>query len=196
MYIIYLSKVYEQAQFSYICIYYLKINRMKNLIKFCAIAVLVFTSCKKVNTEKDTEETVQQEIVEFDSFGDKITDDAAMTSNEMLVKFNNMKVGDTLNVKFASNIKEVCTKKGCWMKLPLNDTGEAMVTFKDYGFFMPLDAKDREVIVEGKAFVKETSVAELQHYAEDAGKTKEEIAQITVPKKEFAFEANGVLMKK
>jgi hypothetical protein len=193
MYIIYLSKVYEQAQFSYICIYYLKINRMKNLIKFCAIAVLVFTSCKKANTEK---ETVQQEIVEFDSFGDKITGDAAMTSGEMMAKFNNMKVGDTLKIKFASNIKEVCTKKGCWMKLPLNDTEEAMVTFKDYGFFMPLDAKDREVIVEGKAFMKETSVAELQHYAEDAGKTREEIAKITIPKKEFSFEANGVLMKK
>ncbi len=169
---------------------------MKNLIKFCAIAVLVFISCKKVNTEKETEETVQREIVEFDSFGDKITDDAAMTSNEMLAKFKNMKVGDTLNLKFASNIKEVCTKKGCWMKLPLNDTEEALVTFKDYGFFMPLDAKDREVIVEGKAFMKETSVAELQHYAEDAGKTKEEIAKITTLKKEFSFEANGVLMKK
>jgi hypothetical protein len=169
---------------------------MKNLIKFCAIAVLVFASCKKANTEKETEETDQQEIVAFDSFGNKITDDAAITSNEMLAKFNNMKVGDTLNVKFASNIKEVCTKKGCWMKLPLNDTEEAMVTFKDYGFFMPLDAKDREVIVEGKAFMKETSVAELQHYAEDAGKTKEEIAQITVPIKEFAFEAKGVLLKK
>ena len=196
MYIIYLSKVYEQAQFYYICTYYLKINSLKNLIKFCAIAVLVFTSCKKANTEKQTEEALQQETVEFDSFGAKITDDAAMTSNEMLAEFNNMKVGDTLNLKFASNIKEVCTKKGCWMKLPLNDTEEAMVTFKDYGFFMPLDAKDREVIVEGKAFMKETSVAELQHYAEDAGKTKEEIAKITIPKKEFSFEANGVLMKK
>jgi hypothetical protein len=169
---------------------------MKNLIKFCAIALLVFASCKKETTNKETNETVTEEIVEFDSFGDKITNDAAMSSNEMLAKFNNMKVGDTLNVKFASTIKEVCTKKGCWMKLPLNDTEEAMVTFKDYGFFMPLDSKGREVILEGKAFVKETSVAELQHYAEDAGKTKEEIAKITVPKKEFAFEANGVLMKK
>ena len=61
---------------------------------------------------------------------------------------------------------------------------------------MPLDAKDKEVIVEGKAFVTITPVEELQHYAEDAGKTAEEIAKITEPKREFAFEANGVLMKK
>lgn len=82
------------------------------------------------------------------------------------------------------------------MKLPLKDSLETMVRFKDYGFFMPLDAKGKEVIVNGKAFVKETSVEELQHYAEDAGKTKEEIAQITAPKVEFAFEADGVLLKK
>jgi hypothetical protein len=169
---------------------------MKKLIKFYAVAVLVFASCKTGSLEKETVKKAQKEIVAFDSFGDKITKDAAMTSEQMLAKFNTLKVGDTLNVKFASNIKEVCTKKGCWMKLPLNDLEETMVTFKEYGFFMPLDAKDREVILEGKAFVKETSVAELQHYAEDAGKTKEEIAQITIPKKEFAFEANGVLMKK
>lgn len=82
------------------------------------------------------------------------------------------------------------------MKLALADGTETMVRFKDYGFFMPLDSKDREVIVNGKAFVKKTSVKELRHYAEDAGKTKEEIAKITEPKIEFTFEADGVLMKK
>mgnify|MGYP000704683837 CR=1 FL=1 len=165
---------------------------MKNWIKFCAVIVLVFTACK---TEKKEVKT-KKEIASFDAFGDKITGDNAITSEQMLSKFNNLKVGDTIKVKFASNIKEVCSKKGCWMKLPLNADTETMVRFKDYGFFMPLDSKDREVIVEGKAFVKETSVKELQHYADDAGKSKEEIAKITMPKKEFAFEANGVLMKK
>ena len=71
-----------------------------------------------------------------------------------------------------------------------------MVRFKDYGFFMPLDAAGKEVIVAGKAFVKEVSVADLKHYAEDAGKSSEEIATITEPAMEFAFEANGVLLKK
>ena len=107
-----------------------------------------------------------------------------------------MNIGDTVNVKFTSAIKEVCVKKGCWMKLPLTEETETMVKFKDYGFFMPLDSKGKEVIVEGKAFVKITPVAELQHYAEDAGKSKEEIAKITEPKMEFSFEAKGVLMKK
>ena len=169
---------------------------MKNLIKICAVALLVFTACKNEKGTEEAKKETQQEVLAFDSFGDKITKEAALTSDEMLAKFNNLQAGDTISVKFTSTIKEVCSKKGCWMKLPLDETTETMVRFKDYGFFMPLDSKDREVIVEGKAFVQETSVEELQHYAEDAGKSIEEIAKITAPKKEFAFEANGVLMKK
>jgi hypothetical protein len=73
----------------------------------------------------------------FDSFGDKITKDTALNSKEMLLKFSDLKVGDTINVKFASKIKEVCSKKGCWMKLPLGDASETMVRFKDDGFLCP-----------------------------------------------------------
>jgi hypothetical protein len=167
---------------------------MKLILKFCVIALLVFASCKNEKVEKQAVET-KKEVSTFESFGAKISAEEALTSAEMLGKFNSLKVGDTINVKFASKINEVCTKKGCWMKLPLVHEVETMVRFKDYGFFMPLDAKDSQVIVEGKAFVKETSVKELQHYAEDAGKTKEEIAKITEPKKEFTFEAKGVLLK-
>ena len=168
---------------------------MKNLVKFCAVALLVFTACKKGETDNSEKKETNQIAMNFDSFGDKISADKAMSADEMLAKFGNMKVGDTITAKFASTIDEVCSKKGCWMKLLVGGQ-ETMVRFKDYGFFMPLDAKDREAIVEGKAFVQETSVEELQHYAEDAGKSKEEIAKITSPKIEFAFEANGVLLKK
>lgn len=165
---------------------------MKNLIRFSVITLLIFGACKKEKTPLE----LKKEVIAFDSFGDKITDEAALSAADMLTKYKGLKVGDTINAKFASSIKEVCSKKGCWMKLPLDASTETMVRFKDYGFFMPLDANNKEVIIEGKAFVKETSVKELQHYAEDAGKSKEEIAKITEPKMEFSFEANGVLMKK
>ncbi len=48
----------------------------------------------------------------------------------MLAKFNTMKIGDTINVKFASTIKEVCSKKGCWMKLPLGETQKQWYVLK------------------------------------------------------------------
>lgn len=168
---------------------------MKNLFKITLLSALVFFSCKNAETDKKEVKT-KNEIAQFDSFGEKIEENNALSKEEMMAKFEGMNVGDTIQVKFASKINDVCSKKGCWMKLPLNENTETMVRFKDYGFFMPLDSKDKEVIVEGIAFVKETPVDELKHYAEDAGKTKEEIAKITAPKIEYAFEAHGVLMRK
>jgi len=167
---------------------------MKIAIKYCAIVLLLFTACKKgEKANKETKTTIKEVL--YTSFGDEISEDKAITSQEMFTKFENLKLGDTINTKFVSEIKELCSKKGCWMKLSLSKESETMVRFKDYSFFMPLDAQGKEVVLTGKAFLKITTVAELQHYAEDSGKSKEEIAQITAAKKEFAFEANGVLLK-
>ncbi len=167
---------------------------MKFAIQFCAVALVFFVGCKQAEKVNNLEISKVQELA-FVSFGDKISNEEVVTSKEMLLKFKDMIVGDTINVKFASEIKEVCAAKGCWMKLPLTAEKEVMVRFKDYGFFMPLDSQGKEVVLEGKAFVQTTSVAELRHYAKDAGKSKEEIAAITNSKKEFSFEANGVLLK-
>ena len=71
---------------------------------------------------------------------------------------------------------------------------EAMVKFKDYGFFMPKDLAGSDVIVEGVAYVEEMSVEEQRHYAEDAGKTKDEIEAITEPKRTLSFISSGVLI--
>lgn len=163
---------------------------MKSLLKISLVIVLIFVGCKAEKKEeiKDTKN-------DYQFIGNELSVGEALSAEAMLEKFESLQVGDTIKAKFASTIKEVCTKKGCWMKLPLNNQTEAMVKFKNYGFFMPLDSKDKEVIVNGIAFVKVTPVEELRHYAEDAGKSKEEIAKITEPKKEFSFEANGVLLR-
>ena len=71
---------------------------------------------------------------------------------------------------------------------------EMRVTFKDYAFFMPKDLTGKKVVLDGFAFVETTSVEDLRHYADDAGKPKEEIDAITEPKKEVSFEAAGVLV--
>ena len=107
-----------------------------------------------------------------------------------------LKEGDTLEVKFKSGINEVCQKKGCWMTLDLADDKEAFVKFKDYGFFVPKNAQDKEVIVNGKAFVSVESVDVLKHYAKDAGKSQAAIDSITEPKVTYSFMADGVLIAK
>src|SRR5690606_12591129 len=80
----------------------------------------------------------------------------------------------------SGQIVEVCAKKGCFMKLVDKNQDETVtVRFKDYGFFMPQDIVGKKVALEGEAKVTEHSVKQLQHWAEDAGKSQEEIAAIT-----------------
>lgn len=92
-------------------------------------------------------------------------------------------------------ITEVCQKKGCWMNIEKGDGTTMMVRFKDYGFFMPLDCAGKTAVMHGNAYMDTVSVEDLRHYAEDAGKSDDEISKITEPKLELAFEADGVVLK-
>ena len=166
---------------------------MKNIILFLALS-LAFISCKnETQTIENKVEDTKKEIA-YASFGMKINDADALASELMMEDYKTMKEGDTINSKMRAKINEVCSAKGCWMTLDMDGENEVMVKFKDYGFFMPLNAEG-EVVVNGKAYVSETSIDELRHYAEDAGKSKEEIAAITEPKRTYSFEADGVLLK-
>lgn len=166
---------------------------MKKLL-FILIVLAATVACKD---KKETEETVAEEVQEkaetaYASFGEEISPNEAISLAEAAERYKNLKVGDTVPLKFTSKVKEVCQNKGCWMKLDLGEE-ETMVKFKDYGFFMPKDLTG-EVIVEGVAFVDEMSVEDQRHYAEDAGKTPEEIAAITEPKRTLSFISHGVLV--
>lgn len=102
---------------------------------------------------------------------------------------------ESVNLQTIGTVKEVCQAKGCWIKVDAGNGQEMMVKFKDYGFFLPKDIAGKQVILQGKAFQKTIPVAQLQHYAEDAGKSKEEIAKITQPQTALQFEADGVIIK-
>ncbi|MBC7829030.1 MAG: DUF4920 domain-containing protein [Chitinophagaceae bacterium] len=96
--------------------------------------------------------------------------------------------------RITGKVVEVCQEKGCWMKIERSNGEKLMVKFKDYGFFMPKNIVGKEVVLDGEATVKEVSVKQQKHYAEDAGKSKEEIEKIKEPKKELQFVAKGVLV--
>jgi len=167
---------------------------MKKIL-FVLLVATVMVACKnETKTEETTQEIQESQDMAYASFGDNIEAEGAISASEMVERYNALTVGDTITAKVSAKINEVCQMKGCWMKLDLGSDQDVMVTFKDYGFFMPLNAEG-EVIINGKAFLKETSVDDLRHYAEDAGKTADEIAAITQPEKTFAFEADGVLLK-
>lgn len=125
-------------------------------------------------------------------FGKKINEKSAIAADQLADK-----MGDkaSIKTKVSGTVDAVCQAKGCWMTVKL-DNGETMrVTFKDYGFFVPKDIAGKTVVFEGLAQKKVTPASELRHYAEDAGKSKEEVAKITEDKNEFAFVAEGVIVK-
>ncbi|HMU47768.1 MAG TPA: DUF4920 domain-containing protein [Chitinophagaceae bacterium] len=127
-------------------------------------------------------------------YGEKVTPDGAVAINDVALK---LKAGGTTefeNVKIKAKIVEVCPKKGCWLKLELSDGETALVKMKDYGFFLPLAAKGKTVVIDGDVNMKTTSVAELKHYAEDAKKSQEEIDAIKTPQKEIRVMAKGIVV--
>ncbi len=172
---------------------------MKNILSLLLL-VFIVVSCK--NESKTTEtETTEVEAVEtetkeiaYASFGEKIEADNALSITDLSEKFKAMQVGDSTSAKLVGKVNSVCQVKGCWMRVDLGNDEEVMVKFKDYGFFMPKNIAGKDVIMQGQAYVSEVSVEEQRHYAEDGGKSEEEIAAITEPKRTYSFMADGVLL--
>ena len=113
---------------------------MKLFKVLVGVFLISLLSCKNDKQQKVVEIAEKQEV-SYLSFGDKISDSDVITKIEMAKKFENLKTGDTIDVKFATSINEVCKKKGCWMNVDLGEESQdALVKFKDYGFFMPLNS--------------------------------------------------------
>src|SRR5690606_28737456 len=106
-----------------------------------------------------------------------------------------MAITDSLAAKIECDIISSCTVKGCWMDVRLADGGAMKVRFKDYGFLVPKKGLEgKRAVLQGYAKRETLSVEMLRHYAEDAGKSPEEVARITEPKHTLTFLAEGVLI--
>jgi hypothetical protein len=102
---------------------------------------------------------------------------------------------ESWNGVVTGKVKEVCKREGCWLRLDDGSATGIMVKMKDHAFVLPKDIDGKTVVIAGTATKKTTSVEQLKHYAEDAGKTKEEIDAITAPKMEISMDATGVIVK-
>jgi hypothetical protein len=183
-------------------------NMMKKSLLVSLLAVSVsFYSCQKSdNTEShhDSEEHHGEEMhhesaesvigvaeVVPGMYGAAIAESDAISLSDLVPVVEDK---GTFEGKIIGEIKEVCTKKGCWLTMDL-PSGESMrVTFKDYGFFVPTNSQGFPIVLEGVATFTETDVETLKHFAEDQGKSQEEIDAIIAPKKEITFEATGVVI--
>lgn len=157
------------------------------------VGILAFSCQQKVEeSQKTTYEVVGEAETVPGNYGDIIKEEQVASTSEMISKVESE---GTFNGKISGEIKEVCTKKGCWFAMELPNGESMRVTFKDYGFFIPTNSQGFPIVLEGVATLTETDVETLKHYAEDQGKSKEEVGAITSPKREITFEATGVVIK-
>ena len=129
----------------------------------------------------------------MDFYGNKI-------SEADVVKYEDVKQKafdeGRIQTQISGKILETCPKKGCWMSMA-TESDTVFVRFRDYGFFVPTEGVEgKTAFIEGDLFVDTISVRMLQHYAKDAGKSKEEIAKITEPELGLSFTADGVIIIK
>jgi hypothetical protein len=162
--------------------------KAQTVILFLFITII---SCKPSGEVSTTNESATQETQT--TFGEAFKVENVISYDSLLVRLASEETVDKVVVE--GKVDAVCQTKGCWMNIVSEtdpDAEKLFVKFHDYGFFMPFDLAGSKVVMKGKAYKEITSVEELQHYAEDEGKSVEEIAQITEPVTEIKFMATGV----
>src|SRR5689334_2631528 len=82
-----------------------------------------------------------------DWYGEKISTEGSRPISQLVQKLND---NDKIENKFTVKVLEVCPKKGCWLKVQVDENTTAFVKMKDYGFFVPLAAKGKTVVIDGE----------------------------------------------
>lgn len=164
---------------------------MKKLIFYFTIAVLFLQACGSEQSLNQEEERNAPQV-SFASFGESIDATNPATFAELPTLLAD---SEHVDVKLSGEIQQTCPKKGCWMTVKGENGKTIRVTFKDYGFFVPKEGQEgKQVVFDGVASMDTLSIESLRHFAEDAGKSAEEIAQITEPEPIVSFVATGVLI--
>ena len=161
------------------------------ILPLVVVAFACSNTAEQTSTQQAEEVKKEEPAPAMAHFGAEISEDGAISTTELASKLNG---NDSVRMKLSGTIDKVCQMKGCWMTMGAGEQS-MHVTFKDYGFFVPKDAGGNEAVIEGYAFVDTMDVETLRHYAEDEGKSEEEIAMITEPEVKLSFVTDGVIIK-
>jgi len=125
------------------------------------------------------------------TYGEETTADGAIPASTLTEK---MKGRDSLETKITGTVTSVCQNKGCWLMIDIGEGRMMRVRLKDHAFFVPKDISGKTVVLDGHAHISTTSVAQLRHYAEDAGWSQAEIETITEPETSLTYIARSVIV--
>lgn len=157
---------------------------MKKSLLFAGATALLLAACQPSGEAADNRS--------FAYFGDTIETAGALAPEALLEQ---LKTSDSVVATVEATIDGVCQSKGCWMDLNMGNGQTMTVRFKDYAFFVPMDATGKKAVVAGYVKVDTLSVDWLKHKASDAGKSQAHIDSITEPRVEYSFLANGVAIE-
>ena len=161
---------------------------MRKILYFL-IPTIFLMSCGASGT-KPAEE--KQSPSDQEVYGDKINRENPISGDQLYAM---MQEKDSVWVTLKSKIVTNCQKSGCWMDLDMGNNQVIKVSFKDYAFVIPIESEGKTATVEGFAKKELISVELLKHWAEDAGKTQEEIDAITQEEYIYTFDAKGVILE-
>jgi hypothetical protein len=72
-----------------------------------------------------------------------------------------------------AEVRRACSRKGCWMEIAESSDQAAAgcrVTFKDYGFFVPLDSAGAHARVQGSITVETVAANYVKHLEEEGAR--------------------------
>lgn len=131
----------------------------------------------------------------WQDYGESFEIQDVKSDHEAVIVFGDLEKSQSAEVQIKGEVSAVCQVKGCWMIVNLSEGKQTRVSFKDYGFFVPMDIVGKEVVVKGNATVAEISEADRKHYAEDAGLSDKEINKIKGTERSYSMIADGVMIK-
>jgi hypothetical protein len=77
---------------------------------------------------------------------------------------------DGKTVAVEAKVRKACEKMGCWMELGTGEGPGVRVTFKNSGFFVPLDSAGRTAKVEGTIKLAELTPERAKHFESEGAR--------------------------
>ena len=157
-------------------------------------ALLLYSSILSAGTQNSSVLRLSEAVEtgpNYQVFGDPMPNKAEGLSLADLIEQRETYLGK--EVRVSAKITQVCQAKGCFFIAMENDKW-ARITFRDYAFFIPTDAANSEVLIEGIFSEVQLSNAQAQHYNSDLGSSSNAATVDTSP--EYSIVASSVLIRK
>jgi hypothetical protein len=162
---------------------------MKKIFALLALSMALFTTSVQAQHQHTEESKATPSAVKGQVYGENIPEKKVVKGKDFVKKLDGE---NPVQMQVKGTVTGVCKARGCWITVDIGNDKEVFVKMKDYGFFMPMDAMGKEVLLSGEGFVETTSVEELKEKAKEKNKSEAEINAIKKPKENLRFTAHGI----